>query len=36
MANGLGSGNPHQDMLDFSYLLNTEETRMSIENEDYN
>jgi hypothetical protein len=34
----MGSGNPHQDMLDFSYLLNTGKynEKMSIENEDYN
>lgn len=34
---GYGSGNPHQDMLDFVYLLNTEEPnqRMSIENDLY-
>ena len=36
--NGVGTGNPYQDMLDYAYLLtnNLTKEKMSIENEEYN
>jgi hypothetical protein len=35
ITTGFGSGNPYQDMLDYSYLLKNKESKMSIENEEY-